>query len=640
MILEFDSGVRISVLANSWGTASDRRSWVTTSGSNTKTTITQLQFYNSAESFGVIGTNNNLDCIITARIVKTVTADTPGLLLRYTDVNNFIKLDFSSGSLRIRKRVAGVNTNVVTTAVTMNNSTNYWFKMQVIGTTYSAKFWQDGTTEPDWMLSGTASDPALQRGLWGLYGSPTTSAALSFDSFSVSSVVHTPVSDQDQNIYKFQIVKVYDPTGLFIDVIRDAPLLSFQENINAAASTVTMTLSRSFDAYDGLYQPGSKNTIAKGNIVQWWIYGAGLPSSGLLKYAGRIDEITPKIGEDRSESINVLVTSWSQIAFGDHGVTTAITFGTVGDPSTYIDTGAIFRSFFTGSYIDRTGTTISTMDATTGKPYADPYTLDASSTSLTGNETQIKAENQPVVNALSNVVLLSPTNYYFRPGPDQIAYFGPIPTDPKHILLLGKHISSIEYSQSNIPRKNLIIVQGNGVQGKYIGSSISTIGQRFYGKSDNRITDVATAQALADGLGAMLDRDQIRAKVKIPDYRGDQLSGLGYDIETFMVGQPIKIIDARAPTSSITGQGMVWGSAIWGGDKWGSSSNPAAVWGSFTWGNVVWGSTVGSIFNTVVTIVSIQYDFFSCTLEIGFRAPTLNRKIYEIQTLLQDATLV
>lgn len=444
-------------------------------------------------------------------------------------------------------------------------------------------------------------------------------------------------TNQDLSFNKQMIVKCFTPDGAFIDVIRDAPLLTFQSNINAADSSVTMTLPRSIDAFDGLYQPSSKSTIVKDNIIEYWLYGAGISSSGLLKYAGIIDEITPKLGDNGSESVDVLITSWSQLALGDHGITDAVTFGTSGNSSTYVDTGMIFQSFFSGSYVNSTGTTVSTIDASTSKPYCDPYTLDPTSTALTGNKTQIKCENQTNISALGNLVTLSPTNYYFRAQPNKVAYFGPIETSAKHTLLLGQNITSIEYSDSNVPRKNLIVVKGSGVSGKYTGSS-STVRQRFYGKSDDRITDANTAQALADGLGALLDREQIRAKVRVPDYRGDMLPGLGYDIELFKVGETVKILDVRPPKSSIEGEAAVWDSAIWDVDKYASITSPA-VWDDATWDTDVWDAGVGSIFNTVVTIVSIQYDYFSATLELGFKAPTLNRKIYEIQSMLQEATL-
>src|SRR5690348_14962293 len=83
---------------------------------------------------------------------------------------------------------------------------------------------------------------------------------------------------QDGNIVKFQVLKCYDSAGNFMDVIRDAPLLSCKENISAAADTVTITLPRPIDNFDGAGQPGSKGTIQQGNILQWWLYGAGLPS--------------------------------------------------------------------------------------------------------------------------------------------------------------------------------------------------------------------------------------------------------------------------------------------------------------------------------------------------------------------------
>src|SRR5207302_9018776 len=125
-------------------------------------------------------------------------------------------------------------------------------------------------------------------------------------------------SPYDATVTKQQVVKVLDPNGLFIDVIRDAPYLSSKENINAAADTVKFTLFRAIDAFDGAGQPGSKNTIVSGNIVQWWIYGAGIISSGLLKFQGTIDEISPKLDENGGESIEVTVTPFSQV-LGDHG---------------------------------------------------------------------------------------------------------------------------------------------------------------------------------------------------------------------------------------------------------------------------------------------------------------------------------
>jgi len=449
-------------------------------------------------------------------------------------------------------------------------------------------------------------------------------------------------SSQNARIYKFQVVKVYDPSGNFIDVIRDAPLLSCKENINAAADTVTITLPRRIDAFDGAGQPGSLNTIVSGNVVQWWLYGAGLPSTGLLKFQGKIDEINPTLDESEAESVGVTVTPFSQV-LGDHGIgTTAVTFGTAGSSSTYVDTGAILRSLFTGSYVDSTGATVSVLDPVTSRPYGDPYTMDPASLVSTGQMIAFPFQNQKLI-SVSNVLLaLSTATYFLRMNQDKTVLLGAVPSDPTHTLLLGQHLSSIEYSMSNVPRKNVIVVEGAGsIKSTATGASAdpSQLGPRVYYKSDNRITDQHTCDLMAAGILSILDRETVRAKIKVPDYRGSPQTGRGYDIETFKVGQTLKIVDARAPASSIVGTGAKWGTGVWGTDKWGAPTTQA-IWGVSIWGQAIWSASLGSIFNQVVTIVSVQYDYYSVTLELGARAPSLSRALFDIELRMQDATLV
>jgi hypothetical protein len=448
-------------------------------------------------------------------------------------------------------------------------------------------------------------------------------------------------TNRDASYQKYAVVKVYDTNNNFLGTIDDAPYLTIKENINAAADAMHIILPRAIDAYDGANQPGSKGTITMGNNVQVWLYGAGLPSSGLLKFNGIIDTITPKLDENGSQTVDVLCTPYSQIAIGDHSVTSTLTFGTAGSSSTYVDTGVIFQSFFSGSYVNASGTTVSTINADTGKPYGDPYTMDSSSVAQTLQKTQFAFQNQTVLSALTNTLLLSPSQYFFRMNQNKTVYLGQYPTSPTYTLLLGQHITSIEFPQDNVPRKNIIVAQGKGVSGKYVGSSVSSIGARTYFKSDNRITDANTAQQLANGLGALYDQTVIRAKVKIPDYRGDQQPGLGFDIEQFKVGQTVKIVDVRAPTSSAIGTGSVWGGFTWGQGQWGNpnSANPT-IWGSFNWGSAVWGSSLGTIFNTVVPIMAINWNFHYVELELGWKAPVLNKKLFDLEARFADATLV
>jgi hypothetical protein len=450
-------------------------------------------------------------------------------------------------------------------------------------------------------------------------------------------------SNQDATIFKFQVIKVYASDRVtFLGLINDATYITgIKSNLNAADDTIHIILPRAIDAYNGANQPGSDNTIVMGNNIQIWIYGAGIASSGILKFNGFIDNIDPKLEDNGSQSVDVLCTPYSQLALGDASVTSTLTFGAAGSSSTYIDTGVIFQSFFSGSYTDSTGTVQSTIDADTGNPYCYPFTLDPASVGLTLQKTQYAFQNQDMLSTLTTDLQLSPPNYFFRMNQNLTTFFGVIPSTPTHTLLLGQHITSIEFPQDNVPRKNVIVVKGKGVSGKYVGSSVSTIGKRTYFKSDNRITDTTTAQTLANGLGAIYDRTIIRAKVKIPDYRGDAMQGLGYDIEKFKVGDTVKIVDARAPASSATGSGSVWGAFVWGGGKWGApNSGQPTIWGSFIWGQSVWGTALGTVFNTVLPIMSVNYLFHAAELEIGWRAPNINRKVFDIEAALADATLV
>lgn len=459
--------------------------------------------------------------------------------------------------------------------------------------------------------------------------------------FSPTISYSLPYSSVDATINKFQVVKVYDPLMNFIDVIRDAPLLSCKENISAAADTVKLTLPRAIDAFDGAGQPGSKGTIVEGNILQWWLYGAGLPANGLLKYQGYIDEIAPTLEEGDAEYVDVTVTPFSQ-NLGDHGIgTTPVVFGTAGNSATYLDTAVIMKALFTGSYIDTSGNTVSVLDPITSQPYGYPFTWDPASLASTGQLVQFSFQSQKLISCINNLLALSTNQYFLRMNQDtKTALFGKIPTDPTHTLLLGQDISSIQYSMSNVPRKNVIVIQGAGtIKATATGSSVSSIGERVYYKADDRITDQNTAQQLANGILSILDVETVRAKVKVPDYRGSPQSGLGYDIEAFKVGQTVKIVDARAPSTSTAGSGAKWGSMVWGRDNWGAPAG-TTIWGAFLWGSAAWSASVGSIFNTINSIVSIQYDYFSVTLELGARQPSLSRALFDLELRMQDFSMV
>lgn len=438
-------------------------------------------------------------------------------------------------------------------------------------------------------------------------------------------------SNQDLSYNKTQVVKCYASDGTtFIDIIRDAPpLIGMKQAINAATASINVTLPRSIDAYDGANTINSRQTIVIGNVLKWYVYGVGLPTNGLLRFQGVIDAIKPKLSENGDNAVEVTVVPYSQ-NLGDHGIVGPVNYGTAGNSATYVDSGQIFSSFFTTA-----------IDPYTSQTYGYPFTMDPTSVANTGIKVQFAFQNQSLLSALNNILLMAPANYFYRMNMDKTVYFGAIPSTATYNLNLGQDISSMEYIIDNTLRKNVVVVQGKGVQAIATGSSISTYGQRVLYKSDNRITDTNTAQAIANGLLTLYDQTQVRTKIVVPDYRGDMLSGIGYDIETFQLGQTIKIRDTVAPSSSITGgTGTTWGSFVWGRDSWGTGTTTQTLWGGFNWGQAAWGYTVGSAFNAVLPIVAITYNWDSVELELGWRQPSTNRAIYAIETRFQDATMV
>ncbi len=438
-------------------------------------------------------------------------------------------------------------------------------------------------------------------------------------------------SNMDATIQKSQIIKVYQPDGAtFIDVIKDAPYLQFQDQVSASPSAVQLTLPRRIDAYDGSNMPNSRMTIVLGNVLKWYMFGPALPSTGLLKYQGVIDTILPQIDDSGGETVQITVTPFGSI-LGDHGIIGPITFGTSGSPGTYVDSGTIFSSFFTTE-----------VDAITGHAYGYPFTLDSTNPATTGNTVSFSFQNQTLLSVLQNTLLLSPANYFFRMNPDKTTTFNQYPLSaPTYTLKIGQHIASIQYALDNVPRKNVIVVTGAGtVQAVAVGSSVAQIGARYYYKSDTRITDTNTAQTLANGLLAFFDQTQIRTKVKIPDYRGDAYAGIGFDIEQFKVGQSVQILDTKAPKIAVLNAPSVWGNFNWGAGPWGATPAQLAIWGLFNWGQTTWGFNVGSVFNQVVPIVAINYYWNYVELELGFRQPSISRAIFNLQSKLSDITLL
>lgn len=405
---------------------------------------------------------------------------------------------------------------------------------------------------------------------------------------------------------KNQIVQVFTPTGTFLDVWRDAPLLSgFKETINSATTPLKVQLPRSFDNYDQPGVSGSRGTVAQGNLVQYYLLGGNLPNIGQLRFQGIIDSIDPQISESGEESVTVTITPYSS-ALGDHGIATTQSFGTANTPATYVDPITMFNYWFI------------TTDSGTGLTYANPLSLDPGNPATSGRVLQYTFQAQSLLSILNTLLLMLPANWFFRCNPDNTVTLNVPPVMAQHTFVVGQHVTNPQYSLDYTQLRNDIYISGNNpatINSRVTGSDITLFGQRLYTKNDNRIVDTNTAQIIAQGLLNLYDRPLVRTKFRVPDYRGGSYPYVGYDIETIKVGDSIQLID---PSSSARGSSL-WGSAVWGTDKW--------------------GSTNGAI-GAVSQIVSLSYNWDSIDLEIGQIQPSQAAALFLLQQAFQDFTVI
>lgn len=418
---------------------------------------------------------------------------------------------------------------------------------------------------------------------------------------------------QDLSVYKDQQIYVYNSSGTFLDCWRDAPVLDgFKEAANSATTPIKVVLPRSFDSFDQASAPGSRGTVAQGNIVKYYLYGPFLPAGGLLRFQGIIDTYEPTIAEDGAESVTVTIVPQSSV-IADHGATGTVNFGTAGSPGTYVDPVTIFNYFFSHS------------DPLYGQGYLAPLTLDGSNPSSSGTTTQYTFDRQTMQDILNIITLMLPANWFYRCNPDLSVTLNVSPTTAQHVLYIGQNIANPSYAQDWINLKNVIVVKGATVgspptlvSATRQGGDVATVGARVKFVDDSRITDSNSAAALAQGYLNRYDQAELRVKVRVPDFRGDWSGGLGYDIESFKVGDTVQILDPLSTTST---------------------SGTIALWDQGQWDVSYWDGPPGAALNQVVQIISIDYHFYYVDLELGALQPNQDRALREVQAQIQDFTL-
>jgi hypothetical protein len=412
----------------------------------------------------------------------------------------------------------------------------------------------------------------------------------------------------DLNIYKQQLVFVYNAQGDFLDLWRDAPLLAgFKEAINSASSTLRVQLPRSFDDYDLAGQPNSRGTIQQGNVVKYYVYGPGLPTTGQLRFQGVIDAFQPQITENGEESLIVTLTPFSS-TFGDRGMCYGQLFGQSGLTQTYVDPIQMFNFWFQN------------IDPFTGTTYMNPLTLDQNNPTSSNTQHSYAFINQSMKSIFDTILQMLPANWFYRANMDNTVTLAQSPIVPQHTFVVGQHITAPSYKLDWTQLKNIVHMRGaGGLTAHVSGADVDTFGERLALLADTRVTDLLTLNMLAEGALVSLDQVQLRTPIRLIDYRGVPSPSIGYDIESIQVGDTCTILD---PTFTPI---QTFSPAYWDIAKWDEDS---------------WTYTFATPLNQTTVISALTYNFDYVDLELANLQPNQDVALAKIRQQFQDFTMV
>lgn len=167
-----------TVAAGSWGSADTGQSWTveatasewSVSSGTGRVSVASVNVTRRSYLSGLSVADSDATITITVPVVATGATISIGLMPRYIDSSNYIRVDarFQTDSnvvIRLVEQVAGVaNTLGTSSTITAYTAASSWkLRYRLVGQVLQAKLWDPGGSEPDdWDITGLVTDPALQ----------------------------------------------------------------------------------------------------------------------------------------------------------------------------------------------------------------------------------------------------------------------------------------------------------------------------------------------------------------------------------------------------------------------------------------------------------------------------------------------
>lgn len=291
----------------------------------------------------------------------------------------------------------------------------------------------------------------------------------------------------------------------------------------------------------------------------------------------------------------------------------------------YITMGDIENLQITTLY-DSTAPTYNSQDPTTivadiiNNKFAGQITFDSLNSQATGLSVSYQFNKQDIKAAIDTLTALAPPYWFWRVGPDNKLVFkrrDDVTID--HFLRLGfeileaapvKSVNDIKtrvmfYGGAGIGTAELIYIDDRtGMQPAY------TIKEKLL--RDGRVTVQASAQLLARDYLDYYGTPNLVMTITVADSNGDYQ--YGYDIESFIPGQRVQILDPQADNYKTV----------------------AGSWDNFNWDGDVWDGSEYNLLSTPFQIMRIDYQPDKAVLTLATQVDTSSRTIQADQANLQQ----
>jgi hypothetical protein len=375
----------------------------------------------------------------------------------------------------------------------------------------------------------------------------------------------------------------------------------FSAQVNGGLGEMKVVLARNADDF------GESDDVAFRNQVIVRCFDSD-NHDGVTIFNGWISGYTPVLKEDE-EYLEITLMGYvqelSRVELLDNGsgINTSPSAGKTTLTYTNQELGDILKDVI-DKYNDLTGVF--------GK-----INYDGSSVGDTATNVTYTFNTVTILQAINKIVEMCPANWYWYLDADNIIHLQEYSTTPDHTLFVGKDINEIQPYKRIENVKNVAYVIGKETAGVNLfrqyerAASITNYGRSVVFISDNRVSDVDTADKFAN---ASLDNDddpEVRTQTVVIDNNNAQ--GLGFDIELIHPGNVVNILNFL-------------------------SKKTYTMWGQFLWDVDVWGYDISNVTATNINVVKLDYKPDSIAIELSSQLPLVGNTINELRRRIELVT--